>query len=261
VVSRAARSQLEARKLELYDAIRTLDRDRGEGTIDVESYRRARSRFELEAAAILERLDHLIDPSPVLVRRNSQRRLAIIATAGVILLAVALFLGGALRARTGNAAITGDIGQATPAPVSPLSTQVLTAKSLVQSHPRDPNAELQLATAYIDAKDSRAANAAYQRAIRLAPRRPEARTMYAMFQGSGGDVRHALTNLSRVELDQPSYAKAWLVDGLLSSRLTSGLPRAIRAWRQFLVLSPHATVAPQVQVLLASALKVETRRR
>jgi len=117
VVSRAARSQLEARKLELYDAIRTLDRDRGEGTIDVESYSRARSRFELEAAAILERLDHLIDPSPVLVRRNSQRRLAIIATAGVILLAVALFLGGALRARTGNAAITGDIGQATPAPV------------------------------------------------------------------------------------------------------------------------------------------------
>ena len=177
------------------------------------------------------------------------------------MLAVALLLGGALRARTGNAAITGDIGQATPAPLSGASTQVLAAKSLVQAHPRDPDAELQLATAYVNAKDNRAANVAYRRAIQLAPRRPEARTLYAMFRGSGGDNRAALTQLAVVERDHPSYARAWLVDGLLSSRMPAGLARAVHAWRRFLILSPHTTVAPQVRALLAEALKAEQKHR
>jgi cytochrome c-type biogenesis protein CcmH/NrfG len=259
-VNRETRSQLEDRKLELYDAIRTLDRDRGAGAVDGEAYRRARARFELEAAGILERLDHLAEPSPVPTRRDSSRRLALMGTAGVIVLAVAVLLGGAVRARTGSAAITGDVGQATPAPSSAPSSQVLAARNMVEKHPRDPNAELQLATAYIDAKDNRAANEAYQRAIQLAPRRPEARTLYAMFQGSGGNDRQALSQLARVERDNPSYPKAWLVDGLLSSRVVSGLPRAIHSWRRFLALSPHATIARQVRSLLASALTAEKRR-
>jgi cytochrome c-type biogenesis protein CcmH/NrfG len=138
---------------------------------------------------------------------------------------------------------------------------VSAARNSVENHPGDPNAELQLATAYINAKDNRAANEAYQSAIQLAPHRPEARTLYAMFQGSGGNDRQALSQLALVERDNPSYAKAWLVDGLLSSRVVSGLPRAIHSWRRFLALSPHATIAPQVRALLASAVKVEKRRR
>lgn len=260
-MNRAMRSQLEDRKLELYDAIRTLDRDRGEGAVDGEAYRRTRARFELEAAGVLERLDRLTEPSPVRTGRDSSRRLALFGTAGVIVLAVAVVLGGAVRARTGTAAITGDVGQATPVPSSPLSSQVLAARNVVENHPGDPNAELQLATAYINAKDNRAANETYERAIQLAPHRPEARTLYAMFQGSGGNDRQALSQLSLVERDNPSYAKAWLVDGLLSSRLVSGLPRAIQSWRRFLALSPHATIAPQVRALLASALKAERRPR
>jgi cytochrome c-type biogenesis protein CcmH/NrfG len=157
--------------------------------------------------------------------------------------------------------MTGDIGQATPAPPSGPSTQVLAATSLVAAHPRDPNAELQLATAYINAKNNRVANIAYQRAIRMAPHRPEARTMYAVFLGSGGDDRHAFAQLALVERDHPSYVKAWLIDGLLSSRVATGLPRAIHAWRQFLILSPRATIAPQVRALLVSAMKAEKQRR
>ncbi len=261
MVSRAARAELEDRKRELYDAIRTLDRDRGEGSIDLEAYRRARARFELEAAGILEQLDHLVEFPAGQNDRDSHRRLAIIGAGGVIVLAIALFLGGALRARTGSAAITGDIGQTTPAPLAGASTQLLAAESLIRAHPRDPNAELQLATAYINVKDNRAANLAYQRAIQLAPSRPEARTMYAIFEGSGGDERDALAQLALVERDHPSYDRAWLVDGLLSSRMASGLPRAIHAWRRFLSVSPQATIASQVRALLASAVKGEQRHR
>jgi cytochrome c-type biogenesis protein CcmH/NrfG len=264
VVSEETRSHLEARKRDLYDAIRTLDRDRKDGVIDGDVYHDARSRYETEAAGILERLDQLQASTPVAFNSaspRSNRRLVVVGAGVAVLFAVALFLGGALRARTGTAAITGDVGQTTPAPVSAQSPQVLAAQGTVNAHPRDPNAELSLATAYVDVKDNRAANTAYLRAIRLAPHLPEARTMYAMFKGSGGDTTGALAQLSLVEREHPAYAKAWLVDGLLSSRVTAGLPRAIKAWHQFLALSPHASIAPQVRTLLASAEQAQKKHR
>jgi cytochrome c-type biogenesis protein CcmH/NrfG len=256
------RAVLEARKSELYDAIRTLDRDQRDGLVDGEAYHGARTRYELEAAGILERLDLLEQTAPTdgAPTVGSRRRLLIIGTGAVVVLAIALFLGGALRARTGTAAITGDVGQSTPAPVSGQPSQVQQAQARVRSHPRDPNVELALATAYINVKNNGAANAAYMRAIKLAPHRPEARTMYAMFKGSGGDTRSALTQLSLVERQHPAYAKAWLVDGLLSSRVPAGLPRAIRAWRRFLQLAPHVAIAPQVRSLLASAERSQKRK-
>jgi cytochrome c-type biogenesis protein CcmH/NrfG len=257
------RAVVEGRKRELYDAIRTLDRDRRDGLIDVEAYNDARTRYELEAAGLLQRLDLLEQTLSVPggAAAAGSRRLLIIGAGAVVVLAIALFLGGALRARTGTAAITGDVGQSTPAPISGQPPQVLLAQAEVSSHPQDPNAELALATAYINVKDNGAANAAYVRAIKLAPHRPEARTMYAMFKGSGGDTKSAVVQLSLVEQQHPAYAKAWLVDGLLSSRVPTGLPRAIRAWRRFLELAPHVPIAAQVQSLLASAERAQKKHR
>ena len=263
-MSEETRSQLEHRKRDLYDAIRTLDRDRRDGSIDRDAYHDARGRYEMEAAVILERLDHLHASAPVAPNAaspRSRRRFVVVGAGAAVLLAVALFLGGALRARTGTAVITGDVGQTTPAPVSTQSPQVLAAQGLVSAHPRDPNAELNLATAYVDVKNSQAANVAYLRAIRLAPRLPEPRTMYAMFKGSGGDVSGALAQLLLVEREHPGYAKAWLIDGLLSSRVPAGLPRAIHAWHRFLVLSPNASIAPQVRALLTSAERAQKKHR
>jgi hypothetical protein len=85
--------------------------------------------------------------------------------------------------------------------------------------------------------------------------------MYAMFRGFGGDATGALVQLSLVEREHPAYAKAWLIDGLLSSRVPAGLPRAITAWHQFLTLSPHAAIAPQVRTLLASAQRAQKKHR
>lgn len=263
-MNQETRSHLEGRKRDLYHAIRILDRDHRDEVIDGEAYDGARSRYEREAAGILERLDQL-DESVAIAPRTamvgSKRRLAIIGGGGMIALATALFLAGALRARTGTAGITGDIGQATPAPVSRQAAPVLAALTRVRIHPRDPNAQLELAAAYVNARDNRAANTAYLRAIQLAPHQSEARTMYAMFEGSGGDATRALAQLSVVEREHSGYAKAWLVDGLLSSRVPAGLARAIRSWRRFLVLSPHAAIAPQVRTLLASAERARKKHR
>lgn len=252
-MNESTRPRLEARKRDVYGAIHTLDRDHAEGTIDLDAYRRARARFELEAAGILAQLDRLDDSTPQEAGQTRRRTWLIVGATGIVVLAVALLLGGALRARTGNAAITGDVGQSTPAAASNSSPQVLAAQNQVGIHPHDPLAALQLAIAYVDAGNNRAAEIAYRRAIQLAPRRPEARTQYAMFKGSAGNTRTALTQLSVVERDDPSYARAWLIDGLLSSRVPGGLPRAIRAWQRFLVLSPRSSVAPQVRALLAGA--------
>ena len=249
-------ARLQARKHDLYHAIRTLDRDHSDGSIDADSYRTTRERYEREAASILERLDALDAapysgvPSMVLPAR---RRLIMAATGGVVLVAIALFLVGAVRARTGTAAITGDVGATGAAMNRTADSPVLTAQARVRAHPRDLSAQLDLASAYVDAGNLATANSTYLHAIALAPNRPEARTMYAMFQGSDGHVRRALAQLAGVERSHPAYSKAWLVDGLLSSRLRAGLPRAIRAWRRFLALSPRASVAPQVRSLLAGA--------
>lgn len=254
------RTQLEGEKHDLYDAIRALDRDRRDGSIDGAAYQGARRRYELEAAAILERLDRLDTTAPdpaTAARATSNRRLMMVGTGVLVVLAIVILLGSAVRARTGTAAITGDVGQATPAPPSALSPQVLAAQARVRAHPGDADAVLELATAYINAKDNGSADAAYQRAIALAPHRPEPRTMYAMFKGSSGDSRIALVQLALVEHQHPNYAKAWLVDGLLSSRVPTGLTRAIRAWRRFLVLSPHVAIAPQVRALLANAERAQ----
>lgn len=257
------RSRLEDQKRGLYDAIRTLERDSIEGNIDTVSYLDTRRRYEQEAAAILERLDLLEDLAasvPSTALRSSKRHLVVVATGGAVVLAIAVFLGSALRARTGTAAITGDVGQAAPAPVSGISAQVQSALGQIVARPWDPNAELALATAYINAKDNRQADLAYRRAIQLGPRRPEARTMYAMFQGSQGNTKLALAQLVLVEREHPAFARAWLIDGLLSSRVPAGLPRAIRSWHTFLVLSPRVSIAPQVQTLLASAERIERRK-
>lgn len=85
--------------------------------------------------------------------------------------------------------------------------------------------------------------------------------MYAIFQSSMGGSRKALSQLALVERLHPTYAKVWLVDGLIASRLRGQLPRAVHAWKQFLRLAPRAPVAAQVRVLLASAERALGQRQ
>lgn len=243
------RETLEARKRELFDAIRTLERDCEDGTIDDEAYRRARGRFESEAALVEEHLDRLQDETPP--GRAGTTRLTWLAApaGGLVLAAVVLFLLGALHPRAANGTVTGDVPTALP-----LSSAIQVAERSAAAHPRSVDAQITLGNAYLDAGKDGLADRSYRAAMRLAPSRPEAPTLHAMVLGVAGKTRAALRQLGLVEHAHPTYARAWLLDGLLSSKSRAGYPRARRAWSVFLRLNPRGAVPSSVRTWL-KALK------
>jgi hypothetical protein len=79
------------------------------------------------------------------------------------------------------------------------------------------------------------------------PARADAPTFHAMLLGAIKRYREALRLLTRVERSHPAYARAWLIDGLLSSHLKGGRERAVGAWLRFLLLEPQSALAPKVR--------------
>src|SRR5919206_2786227 len=93
------RDTLEARKRELFDAIRLLEQDREDGLMDEVAYASSRRRYELEAAEVLERLDHL--PHERKERTTGRSTLWIALSAlGLVMVALAIFLVSSLQHRT-----------------------------------------------------------------------------------------------------------------------------------------------------------------
>lgn len=241
-----ARSQLLERKEDLYEAIRALDRDREDGTIDPESYRATRSRYELEAAEVLEQLDGLAAPDAKADERKlPASRPLLVGSLGVALGALAIFLAAALHDRTGSA------GGPTPAPTATLPPAVARAEAEVVRHPRSVPALLGLGTVLMNAGDNADADSVFRHAMTLAPARPEPPTMHAMVLSSTGKVIQARSVLHSVERSHPAYARAWLLDGILSARNAATRPHAIVAWKRFLKLQPTGNVARTVRGLLA----------
>src|SRR5438270_8504352 len=86
------RETLEARKRELFDAIRVLERDREDGTIDEGAYRSARDRYEKEAALVAEHLDTVEGVETRPVHRPVRVTWIAAPAVGLVLAAVVLFL-------------------------------------------------------------------------------------------------------------------------------------------------------------------------
>ncbi len=274
-----SRAQLLARKQDLFEALRVLDDDRVEGTVDPAAYQEARQRYELEAASILERLDKLQGmelpaQSPGSGRQSrwpaaswtsgDSRRTSTIAIGALLLTlaALALFLVAATHGRLSGQSITGFQPQAggrlpagvtaTPGPPS----QLVAAQQSVRRHPGNVDALLTLGQAELNAGEITAADKTYRQAMRLAPSRPEAPTLDALILASWKRYDAGLALLHRVELTHPDYARAWLTDGLIASRRRPGYPRAIAAWKHFLALSPSGAPAQDVRASLAALERV-----
>jgi len=105
----------------------------------------------------------------------------------------------------------------------------------------------------MDARDATDADKTYRSAIRLKPSDPEPRVLDSVALSALGKTSEAEATLQQVEASHPAFARAWLLDGLLSSRKAKTLPRAIAAWKHFLKLQPRGTVAVTVRQLLARA--------
>jgi Flp pilus assembly protein TadD len=124
------------------------------------------------------------------------------------------------------------------------------AERQAAAHPRSVQAQLALGNAYLNAGETARADRAYRTAIRLSPRAPAPPTLHAMALGAEGRPKDALTQLRSVELLHPSYARAWLLDGLIASRMPGDRARARRAWMTFLRLQPHGAVSGNVRIWL-----------
>jgi cytochrome c-type biogenesis protein CcmH/NrfG len=241
-------SRLLERKRELYDALHTLDRDLTEGQIDAEAYGHMRTRYEEEAADVLERIDKQAagDGGGARVFRPRSGTVKLVGI-GASIAAAAIFLASALHAG-GATAVT---PTAVPTPGS--STAVGRALADVARHPRQVSALLALGGAYMDARDATDADTTYRSAIRLAPNNPEPQVLDSIALSALGRAAEAEAELRGVEVSHPAFARAWLLEGLLSSRSAKTLPHAIVAWKHFLKLQPRGTVAATVRQLLARA--------
>jgi hypothetical protein len=169
---------------------------------------------------------------------------------GILGVAVGAFLFGALRER-GSGPITGDARAVVATPAPAVDASLIAAQKRVKLHPASVEAYLDLGNAYLNLNRTAAADQAFVRAMRLAPARPEAKTMHALITaGSSTRPLASLTLLWQVEAAHPGYSHAWLADGLLSSRDRSSFGRAIADFHRFLTLAPRATVDSQVRALL-----------
>lgn len=239
-----SRPQLLAREEDLLEILRSLERDRANGSLDGDAYVTARARYEAEAAAILETLDALQpEVKPVRAPGGRSQWPAIAAATGLVIAAMVIFLLSALGNRS-NAAPLAAPG-ATPVP-----SDLVMAKEAVRRHPHDLRSLLALGNAYLDAGNPAAAQKSYQEAVGVAPRDPVSATLLALALSSNHRDSEALLRLRVVETAHPRYARAWLLDGLISGGHKVDRSRAIRALRRFLVLQPHGTIAAEVRLTL-----------
>lgn len=253
-----SRSQLLSRKRDLFAALRTLERDHEDGVIDEGAYRTAMERYEAEAAGILERLDTMPpDEEPRVARPPAAPwsfSKAFAAGAAVLaLIAIALFLVAATHHRAGNEAVTGSEGAPSASTALPVSAAVTAAQGAVRRHPNSVSALLQLGNAYFDSGNVAAADRSYGAAMKMAPNAPEPRVLQAMAIGMGGNPTRADVLLRGIERSHPTYARAWLLDGLFTTRNKRGYARAIHDWRRFMTLDPHSSMTPRVRKWLAAA--------
>jgi cytochrome c-type biogenesis protein CcmH/NrfG len=258
----ASRTQLLSRKRDLFAAMRTLQRDYEDGLIDEDAYRSAVGRYEAEAAGILERLDAMhpdhdqrIERPPT--SRPSLSRVFAAGTAVLALIAIALFLVAATHHRSGNEAVTGSGGAPAASTPLPVPVAVTAALRSVRLHPRSVPALLDLGNAYFDSGDVASAERSYSAAMKLAPDAPEPRVLQAMAVGMGGNPTGAGALLRGIQRTHPTYARAWLLDGLFTAHTKRGYARSIRDWRRFLALDPSSSMTPRVRQWLATAKRQE----
>ncbi len=250
--------QLRTRKEDLFAALRALEQDHEDGLVPDETYRAARTRFEYEAARVLEQLDRqqpVATEKPVLPRsdpRGNAWRIAAVISGLCLLASVVLLLSAATHHRLAFESVTGSVPQpAATAPPAP--RQLVSAERAFRVAPRNYRVIIRLGNAYVAAGDLPLAERSYALAERLATDNPEAPTLVAMVLGAEQRYTPALSSLRTIEGKHRGYARAWLLDGLLSVHTPHGYRRAVRAWQRFLALDPGNTIAPRVRTWLTAA--------
>ncbi|GAC1634574.1 MAG: hypothetical protein NVS4B2_21410 [Chloroflexota bacterium] len=252
-----SRARLLTRKRDLFAAIRLLEQDHDDGVVDDDAYRTARHRYESEAAEILEQIDLLPGDDGLPARRTPlplrwrSSKLSIAVAVVVTIAALSIVLATALHSRASTA---GGV-PLVPTPGPQASQQVLRASHHLENHPSSVSAMVALGNAYVQNGQIDAADRTYLAALKIQPSNPDPLTLHAMMLGMAGQYPQGLLVLRDVERSHPTFARAWLLDGLFSSHTRTGSGHAVSAWKHFLALEPRGRVAAQVRGWIAAASK------
>lgn len=247
-------ARLLARKRDVIEALHVLEQDRADGLVDEDTYTVAKERYEQEAGQLLAKLDALGEENDSTLARSRKTtgshlrwRVLAAATAIVCLAGALAFLITAVHHRAPGETITGAVGSGGSGTSGQTALTLQQAQQEVYRHPRSYEALVNLGTAYLQNGRVMEADLSYQAAMRTDPRRAAAPTFHAMLLGAVKRYSQALALLSKVERDHPTYARAWLMDGILASRTRTGKQRAVSAWLRFLLLDPESDLAPKVR--------------
>src|SRR5262245_5367479 len=137
-----SQEQLEHERDFLLRSLDDLERERGTGTIDDESYERLHADYTARAAAVIRALRDGVDSRPVAPRTSNRRRLLTIVGIVGFAVVVAVVLAAALGARKSGETSSGNTRDNTPSGTISMAERIDRLQRAVDANPSDQASRL-----------------------------------------------------------------------------------------------------------------------
>lgn len=219
-----------------------LDQMPDERSISAEEYRLRRDALERKGAGVSGPKDASAG------KRSGTRIWPHVAALTAAALIIAGTISLAVQPRD-SGPLNGSIPSSNPTPGRQTAgpSPVVKAANYAVAHPRNPAAWVRLGSVMLTHREYGGARRAFARAIHLDRQNEGARLGAAFLDIGRSRYRDALAQLTIVKRVDPSSARLWMLEGLANARLPGGHGRAIAAWKRFLALKPHSSLAPAVR--------------
>lgn len=242
---------LEEERDFLLRSLDDLERERSEGNIDPDDYRRLHDDYTARAAAVLRSIRDGVDARPEVPPASTRRRVFTVGGIVVFALAAAVILGGALGERlpgqtaTGNQQLGGDAS-----PAEGGTADLETLQTAVDDDPDDVDARLAYADALL--ADGQAAEALrqYDAAAEVDPSDARARASGGFLVFQAGLVEDALERLDAAEAADPTYPDTYFLRGIVLLRGQGDGEAAEAAFTRYLEMAPGGPYAADVEVII-----------
>lgn len=266
-IDAAERARLEEERDFLLRSLDDLERERGKGAIDDESYARLHDDYTARAAAVIRTLRDGVDERPVAPPTSARRRvltvIGVVAFVVVLVLVLGIYVstrgeGETISGNSDGAQQSGDDGGITP------GERKRRLESAVAANPDDLASRLLLAR-YLEADgDLAAALRQYDEVLARNPQSAEAqaqagRILYLTAQAAvrsnpdsvDGLVQQARARLDRAIETDPSYPDARYFRAIVLANEFGDFAKAQGDLQRYLILAPQGQFADQARGLLA----------
>lgn len=228
----------------LLRSIADLESEYGAGELDPQQFKALHDQYTVQAATVIQAIGRLeLEPAaaPLAPKRRGRRALVTAALALALVAAAGSLLFGALGDRQPGQTITGNAQSA--AGLDAL------ARAARQS-PDDYDAQLDYATALMQAGRASDALRAFDAAARLDPTAPEPKAYGGWLVFLAGLPDRALPRLDAAIAADPDYPDARFFRGMVLLRGRNDRAGALIEFRRFLELTPAGAERDTVQRLV-----------